>query len=43
MTTVWVYFHGDGSVTIFATELAALRWFSVYDPEGVAFEHKVVS
>ena len=31
------------SLTVFASEDAASRWFPEHDPEGVAFEYPVLS
>jgi hypothetical protein len=45
--TVWIYVNtrrdvGDvNHLKVFATELAANRWFEDNDPEGVAFEYPV--
>jgi hypothetical protein len=47
--TVWIYVDtkrqiGDvDHLKVFATEGAAEAWFTVHDPEGVAFEYPVDS
>lgn len=45
--TVWIYVNTSGDIgdvehlKVFATELAANRWFEDNDPEGVAFKYLV--
>jgi hypothetical protein len=47
--TVWVYVDtskqvGDRNhIKVFASQEAALAWFRLNDPEGVAFEYEVRS
>jgi hypothetical protein len=47
MKTVWIYVNTDKEVgdvdhlKVFASELAANRWFEDNDPLGVAFEYEV--
>ena len=47
MKTVWVYVNRDKDIghvnhlKVFATELAANRWFEDNDPADVAFEYPV--
>ena len=46
--TVWIYVDTSKQVgdvdhlKVFATEEAAERWFAENDPEGVAFEYRIV-
>jgi hypothetical protein len=46
---VWIYVDTSKQVgdkdhlKVFATEDAANAWFAENDPEGVAFEYKVIS
>jgi hypothetical protein len=48
MKTVWIYVDtsklvGDiDHLRVFATEAAAEHWLAEHDPEGVAFEYKVL-
>jgi hypothetical protein len=47
MKTVWIYVNTDKDVgnvnhlKVFASELAANRWFEDNDPLGIAFEYEV--
>ena len=49
MTTVWIYVDTNKEVgdvdhlKVFATPDAAEEWFKENDPEGVAFQYKVLS
>ena len=49
--TVWIYINtstrpwevgNKDHLKVFASKEAAERWFAVHDPEGVAFEYKVL-
>lgn len=42
MKTVWIYERGE-TLKVFATDDAARAWFEKHDPEGVAFEHEVLT
>jgi hypothetical protein len=47
MTTVWIYVDTDKAIgdvdhlKVFASEAAVAAWFTVNDPEGVAFEYEL--
>jgi hypothetical protein len=40
--TVWIYQRGS-ELIVFDSEETANAWFKEHDPEGVAFEHPVIS